>query len=68
MIGSHLSGSESVFENWGAERWHRRLFVALASLWIIDGLLQFQPAMYSRSLNGFLANILQYHTMEGRTL
>ena len=63
MIGSHLSGSESVFENWGAERWHRRLFVALASLWIIDGLLQLQPAMYSRSLNGFLANVLQYNTM-----
>jgi hypothetical protein len=63
MTGSHVSESESVLDNSGVGRWRHGLLVALASLWIIDGLLQFQPAMYSRSLDGFLAKVLQYNTM-----
>ncbi len=46
-----------------AEIWRRRLVVALGGLWILDGLLQLQPSMYSRGTNGFLATVLQYNTM-----
>lgn len=38
----------------------RHLVVALGLLWILDGVLQMQPYMYSR---GFLASVLQDQTM-----
>jgi hypothetical protein len=41
----------------------RHLVVALALLWLVDGALQFQPDMYSRSSNSFLATVLSYNTM-----
>lgn len=63
VVGEQVWESDKRIEGSPAERWHRRLVVALASFWIIDGLLQFQPSMYSRGLNGFLANVLQYNTM-----
>lgn len=50
---------------WQADRetWRRRLVVALGAIWIIDGLLQFQPSMYSRGGNSFAGTVLQYNTM-----
>lgn len=63
MTGRQLWESQRIVATSRVELWRRRLVVALASLWIIDGLLQLQPSMYSRGLNGFLANVLQYNTM-----
>ena len=63
MVGSQVSQPHNVSESPKVQRWHRRLVTALACLWIIDGLLQLQPSMYSRGVNGFLANVLQYNTM-----
>jgi hypothetical protein len=37
--------------------------IALGWIWILDGVLQLQPSMFSRSSNGFLATVLQYNTM-----
>lgn len=42
---------------------YKIVLYGLAGLWLLDGLLQFQPSMFSHSLNGFLANVLQYNTM-----
>ncbi|MCK4176457.1 hypothetical protein [Aciditerrimonas ferrireducens] len=47
----------------GPDRWRRRLVVALGLVWILDGLLQFQPSMYSRGGDSFAGTVLQYNTM-----
>lgn len=53
------------WSRWRADRdiWRRRLVVALGAIWILDGLLQFQPSMYSRSGDSFAGTVLQYNTM-----
>lgn len=47
----------------GPDRWRRRLVVALGAIWVLDGLLQFQPTMYSRGADSFAGTVLQYNTM-----
>jgi len=64
--GTRPSGAWRRIAAWwgaGARTWRRRLVVALGVLWILDGLLQFQPSMYSRGPDSFAATVLQYNTM-----
>ncbi|MHB1715952.1 MAG: hypothetical protein ACYCV5_01200 [Acidimicrobiales bacterium] len=64
--GATPSGAwRRIASGWGADArtWRRRLVVALGALWVLDGLLQFQPAMYSRGPDSFAATVLQYNTM-----
>ncbi len=64
--GANPAGTWRRFTSWwgtDARVWRRRLVVALGALWILDGLLQFQPSMYSRGPDSFAATVLQYNTM-----
>jgi hypothetical protein len=37
----------------GAPSWHRRLQLALATIWLLDGFLQLQPFMFTPGSSGF---------------
>jgi len=61
--GGHEPEGRALLAPWRGRLTRRHLVVALALLWLLDGALQFQPDMYSRSSNSFLATVLSYNTM-----